>query len=352
MKMSAIYKYLQITISEGIPVCLVGAPGIGKTSVVRQVCAFLAIRLIEIHPIEWETIDFKGFPVVENGVPRFVPYGEMKEILESSERIVLLFDDLGHGKIDVLKAIMQIFRGRLGENLIPSNVYIMGATNDTTDKAGVAGMPEPLKSSMVLVNVEHNATDSLAFAEQNGWEDELIKYLQFNPEEWHKPAPTMKLVKSPCPREWERINSHLVAWHKHFTLGTIEKSDLKDVEFGAYKGCIGEDAAMLFIAQIEAMRLLPLPLDVLESADTIQLPLEPENMSVLYILCTTVAGVFQDETFRTDQMRHQAWKFVERLPEVFQRLTISKLFENDDEFTGMVQANHYRVMMSQNMVTI
>ena len=116
MRMKALFTYISLAIVHNIRICLVGDPGIGKTSVVRQVCRANGYRLIEIHVSEWEAVDLKGFPVIIDGKPRFVPYGSMADMLkESDEKIVVLFDDLGHGEQDVLVNVMQIFRGGLGD---------------------------------------------------------------------------------------------------------------------------------------------------------------------------------------------------------------------------------------------
>lgn len=349
MEMESLFTYLVMAVKSRIPTCLVGDPGIGKTSIWRQVALYLGIKLMEIHPIEWETIDFRGFPVVENGVPRFVPYGEMAEILTSGEEIILLFDDLGHAKIDVLKSVMQIIRGRLGENVIPENVYVGCATNDTTDSAGVQGFPEPLKSSMVLINVEHSAQASDAHAAKENWREDLRMVLHYNPELWHAPAPTMRLEKTPCPREWERVNKHLDMFDDGINSGFISKAQLAGMEFAAYKGCVGKDAAQIVVSQIEAMRILPMPMSVLEHPLTVDIPDASDQLSVLYILCSRVASLFEDDTIKTSDNRMAMWTFVERLPRIFKRMTIQKMANADAAFKVMTQYNRYRSELNQNI---
>ena len=109
MKMSTAFKYLFVALRENVRVCLIGDPGIGKTSIVKAFAKAISARLIEIHVAEWDSVDLKGFPVIIDEVPRFIPYGEMAEILtESDDRIILFFDDLGHGDDYILKQVIQV----------------------------------------------------------------------------------------------------------------------------------------------------------------------------------------------------------------------------------------------------
>jgi hypothetical protein len=335
MKMSLLFKWIVMAYNHGLFFTLVGDPGIGKTTVIRDVAKFLGVMLIEIHPAEWDTIDIKGFP-------QFIPYGEMAEILNSEKQIILLFDDLLHGKPDVLKAIMQVFRGRLGEKIIPSNVFVCGATNDVTDAADVRGMIEPLKSSMILINVNHDPDATLAYAEEKQWRNDLQAFLACNQEWIHKPLPSKQLKKSPCPREWERANNALNALDAEVENDFISKQEKIGMQFDTLKGCVGEDAAKLANGQLEKMALLPKPLEALAAAETIPLPDFNTEQSVLYMLCVAVANLFDKDENKTPNKREKAFKLVERMPQVFQRLLITLLYQRDAAFKTMPQANTYR----------
>lgn len=352
MKMSRLFKYLQMCVKANIIVCLVGSPGIGKTSIWRAIAPVLKRKLLEIHVSGWDGVDVKGFPVVIDGIPRFVPFAELAEMLQTNEELIVLFDDLGHGSDDVLKNVMQLIRGKLGTYEIPENVYICCATNDTTDKAGVRGLIEPLKSSMVLLNVEHNADDSLAYAIANNWDTALINILRFNPDFWNMPEPTMKLIKTPCPREWERVNKKIAMFNKAQESGFIDASERFEMEYHAFKGCVGHNAATLYVSQAKIIRELPNPLTFIENPTFDQMPDANKHQSALYILTEAVCNLFAKPEYQTDMFRHNAWKFVSMLPDVFKRLAIGILYENDATFKTMAQAQDYRVLMAQDMAII
>lgn len=339
-----LFDYLCIMFVARIPVLLVGDPGIGKTSIWKQIADHLSVKLIEVHAIEWDAIDFKGIPVYENGKARFVAYGEFQEILESNEQIILLFDDLGHGKEDVLKSIMQLFRGGIGTRKIGDNIYVCGATNDKTDRAGVKGMIEPLKSSVLIVNVEHDSDASNEYAALNNWEIEHRAFLMFNPEFWHNPEPNTDLRNTPSPRQNERLDLARKALKDSLNAGTISEDKFKRFEYTSARGCCGEEYAKVFCAMIDKIRKLTPPKQIIANPETCALPDFNSEQSALYMCTLSVANLFtENSAYRNTEFLDSAFKFAARLPNVFQRVFCDKI---GDVFP---ESKHHNFMMQRRV---
>ena len=76
MKATKLIKVLAKAIEAGEPVLIKGAPGIGKSDIVKQACKLVGAKLIVAHPVVSDPTDFKGMPAIVDGVATFLPFGE------------------------------------------------------------------------------------------------------------------------------------------------------------------------------------------------------------------------------------------------------------------------------------
>jgi len=192
----------------------------------------------------------------------------------------------------------------------------------------------------------------LKYASEHSWESELCFFLEANAEWWHMPKPTKKLINTPSPRQWSRVNDNLRTFKARVDDGRVTKETLNQIEYSAYKGCVGEDAAKLFVSLVDKMRHLKRPIEYLDGAESVTLPLDPSEYAVLFMLCNTVARAFERSEFQTDMYRHQMWKLVNRVPNIFQRLMIRVMCEADSTFTTMVQHQPFRERDSRNVTMV
>ena len=119
-----------------------GAPGIGKTQIVRAVAAALGATLITMHPSVSDPTDFKGLPFIVDGHAEFLPFGELEKVLNATKLTILFLDDLGQGSTAVQAGVMQL-ADRIKGN---PHVVLWAATNERAHRAGVTGLLEPVKS--------------------------------------------------------------------------------------------------------------------------------------------------------------------------------------------------------------
>lgn len=277
MKPSQLKKLLALTIPSNEPVFITSGPGIGKTSIVKQTAAALGFDVVISHPAVEDATDPKGVPWGnEKGEIDFRPVGQVKKVLAATKPTVWFIDDFGQGAPAVQAGYMQWLLGReVAGHKLPDVVSIVAASNRRTDRAGVSGVLEPVKSrftSIVELLPDLNEWTQWAFA--NGIEPEVVAFLRFRPELLSSFVPTADLTNSPTPRTWANASRIL-------SLGLPE-----DVEAEAVKGAIGEGAATEFLAFRRMYKSLP-------SIDAILLdPANadiPQDMSVL-VAVTTALG--------------------------------------------------------------
>src|SRR5438045_1091601 len=147
MKPSTLKGFLGKAIQQGIRVLIKSAPGAGKSEIVAQVATEENCDLIISHPAISDPTDYKGLPANVNGKAEFLPYGQLRRLIEAKRKTVCLFDDIGQAPNAVQASLMQVVQAReIDGQKISDFVTFIGATNDTTHQAGVSGMIEPLKS--------------------------------------------------------------------------------------------------------------------------------------------------------------------------------------------------------------
>ena len=161
VKPSQLRRVLASTIPAKRPVLITGAPGIGKTDIVRQACAEAKAHLIVMHPVVSDPTDFKGLPWVSDGGATFLPFGELQTLINATELTACFLDDLGRATPAVQAAAMQLILARhINGHAVSPHVVFLAATNRRTDRAGVSGILEPVKSRFTtILELEANLDD-------------------------------------------------------------------------------------------------------------------------------------------------------------------------------------------------
>lgn len=182
MKPSQLKEYLKFAIVNKEPVLLTSSPGVGKTAIIKQVCKELGVKLILSHPTISEPTDYKGLPFAVEGEAEFLPYGDLRKLINAKETTVCLFDDIGQSSAMVQASLMQIlWGGQIGNHEVSEHVTFLGATNRKQDKAGVTGLLEPVKSRFGggIIELEVSVDDWVQWSLENDMPIELISFVRF-----------------------------------------------------------------------------------------------------------------------------------------------------------------------------
>jgi len=275
MKPSELAALLSKTIPAGLPVLITGAPGIGKTDIVRQACAATKRRILVGHPVVSDPTDFKGlpFPSKDQESARFLPFGDLAELINAKEPTVYLLDDIGQAPPSVQAACMQLLLARsINGKHVSDQVCFLAATNRRTDRAGVQGILEPVKSRFAtIVTLEADLNDWCKWATAAKVPIEMIGFLRFRPNLLHDFKPTPDMTNGPCPRTWHNA-------------AKLMKAGI--MEYEAMSGAVGEGAAAEFLGFIKIFRELPNPEKI--EADPESAPV-PTNAATLYAICAALA---------------------------------------------------------------
>jgi hypothetical protein len=303
VKPSQLTQFLATSIQHRAPVLITGAPGIGKSDVVAQAAATVGAELIIEHPVVSDPTDFKGLPFEVDGKAEFLPFGSLSRIISATDPTVFFLDDLGQAPMAVQAACMQLLLARrINGHHVSDMVTFVAATNRRTDRAGVTGLLEPVKSRFAtIVNLDVDMEDWVKWALAHDMPTELIAFIRFRPGLLHDFQPSADLVNSPSPRTVANVGK------------LMQMSLPRELEYEVYAGAAGEGFAAEFCGFLKIFRNLPNPDLILLSPDAAEVPTDP---ATLYALCGALSRKASEQTI------DRLVRYYNRLPAEFSVLAV------------------------------
>jgi hypothetical protein len=271
VKPSQLRAILKRTIPERYPVLISGAPGIGKTDIVESTCQEIGAHCIVMHPVVSDPTDFKGMPFITEKGARFVPFDDLDELIDAKELTAVFLDDLGQASASVQAAAMQLILARkINRHKISDNVVFLAATNRRTDRAGVTGILEPVKSRfLTILELVTNYKEWRAWARTAGIHPIVIAFLGARPQFLSDFQPSADLTNSPCPRTWSSVSK------------TAYLDLPKQLSLPMYVGSVGSTAALEYSAYLNIWQNTVSHDLVLTTPSTAPIPKEVDSLYAL-----------------------------------------------------------------------
>lgn len=275
--------FLSAAVPARLPVLITGAPGIGKTDLVEATANNLGFDLLVSHPVVSDPTDFKGLPFAnsQSTEATFLPFGDLSIAINATRPMVWFFDDLGQAPQSVQSACMQLFLARrINGHKVSDHVTFIGATNRRTDRAGVSGILEPVKSRFAsIVELTPDVDSWCNWAFGASIPATLIAFLRFRPDLLSDFKPTADMSNSPMPRTWSN-------------LAKLETLSLpQQVELAAMSGAVGDGPAAEYLAFRRMFQSLTSIDAILLDPKGCKLPTAPNE---LYAVCTALASKATD----------------------------------------------------------
>lgn len=297
MKASAIVTALRALLAARQPVFIWGGPGIGKSAVVRQLAAGLAILLQDVRAVLLDPVDLRGLPFLgTDGRSKWAT----PDFLPQDGSGILFLDELNAAPAMVQASCYQLVLDRkLGEYTLPKGWAIVAAGNRDSDRGVTTRMPTPLRNRFVHLEFEVDAQEWSEWAIQAGIRPEVIAFLRFRPEVLS--AFDRDANAFPSPRSWE------------FVSRILDSVPSQSVEHELFAGAVGAGAATEFSAFLRMFRELP-------NIDAILLnPLQepvPESAAAQYAVASALARCASDINF------DRVCLYLDRLPTEFRVLCV------------------------------
>lgn len=309
MKASNLIKTLTSLTQQKVPTFLWGAPGVGKSSIVKQIAKAKGVEFIDLRLALMDPTDLKGIPFYDKdshsalwAPPAFLP--------RSGDGILFL-DELNSAAPSVQASAYQLILDRkVGEYELPSGWSIVAAGNREGDRGVTYKMPLPLANRFVHLDMEVNVDDWREWAYKKGIDERIISYISFKNEHLFKFDAKSDAKTFATPRSWEYVDS-------------ILKSALEaDVMLDVISGAVGKEVAVGFLSFIKVMQRLPDIDAILESGEG-----EYSNeVDVLYALSTGVVSKYLKD--RDDKKLDNILSYTLKLKSEFAVMIIQDLQRN------------------------
>ncbi|MGW5264838.1 ATP-binding protein [Microbispora sp. NPDC004025] len=254
------------------PVFLWGAPGIGKSSLVRSFADSLGLDCVTLLGTQLAPEDLIGVPQIVGDRSRFAP----PETIARDEPYCLFLDELNASSPEVQKAFYSlILDRRIGAYELPAGSVVIGAGNRAVDNALARPMPSALVNRMIHVHLRASADDWLSWAAANGIHPWVVDYLVQRPDHlWSAPPKTEEPFSS--PRGWHMLSDALHSYGDRLddeTLGVLAYGTLSAVHASGLR------------AYVKTVRHA-YDLDAVIKGDA-GWPRRPEDRDLLYFLSET-----------------------------------------------------------------
>ena len=319
LKPSQAIQIIEVCINNNLPCFLWGAPGVGKSAIVRQVADKLALAVIDLRAALLDPVDLRGIPSNQNGKTSWL----QPDFLPTEGNGVLFLDELPQATESVQSALLQlVLDRRLGDYTLPDGWNVIAAGNRISDGTFSRKLSKALGSRFAThIEIEVDLKDWCEWAIDNGISPEVIAFARFRPELLHSFDPKAADNSFPCPRVWATVSQFI---------GKLSP----EVELAFLAGALGEGAATEFYSFLRICRDLPSVDEIL--LDPAGTPV-PSTPSVQYALCGAVAR------HTTVNNAPQIFSYMTRIPVEFQAVWLIDTIRQNRDVTKTSQFRDWAI---------
>jgi len=273
-------SYCKKLIENKLPVLLIGSPGIGKSTLFREIAEELNFDFFPLHLVYTDFVDIKGLPLkTGEKSAEFIPIGIMEKLYNAEKPILILLDDLIQAANAIQSLAMPLILDRqINGKKISENVYFAAASNKPSHFAGGSAILEPVKSRFFgIVELIPNITETINFFIEKEFDSRLIAFLQYNPQYITEFEPSKELKPSNNNRVHEFFDKQIKLFNDEQMLDIITLA------------CEGEKFALEFSAFRQRLEKLPVLSEILENGNT------NFDIDIIYFICISLIKKIKED---------------------------------------------------------
>jgi len=235
------------------------SPGMGKSSLVRQIGEENDLEVIDVRLSVLEPTDLSGLPYFKDGKAKFHPYDmfplDTTPIPPGKNGWILFLDEFNSASRAVQAAAYKLILDHaIGQYKLHPKCYVVCAGNKLTDGAITTRLSTAMISRVIHLNMEINFDDWMEnVAIPQEYDERIIAYLSMYPEKLMQFDPEKEDQTFACPRSWEFVN--------RLIKGTV----VKNTDICLLAGTINEDLASEFVQFTKVFKKLLTITDIIKA---------------------------------------------------------------------------------------
>jgi hypothetical protein len=275
-------------VDRKVPMFVWGPPGIGKSSIVKQIAKEKELEYIDLRLSLLDPTDLRGIPFFDakNDKAVWAPASFLPTDENSSG--ILFLDELNTAAPMVQASAYQLILDRkVGEYTLPDGWAIVAAGNRESDRGVVFRMAAPLANRFIHLDMESNVEDWKAWAITSGLKNSIIAFISYRPDALFTFGANAEAKAFATPRTWEYVNE------------ILESEPEDDLLLAMLSGAIGEELAASFLGFLLVEKSLP-DIEAILAGESKEVP---EETSALHILSTALTMRIDEDT-RSQELNH------------------------------------------------
>lgn len=227
-----------------------GPPGVGKSSIVKEIAKDNGWQIIDLRLSLLNPVDLRGLPTInhEKGEAKWLAPGFLPKE-DTKETGILFLDEINLAPLSVQAAAYQLILDKqVGDYRFPKHWKMVAAGNRETDKANVFKISAPLANRFVHLTIRPEFYQWKAWAEKSSIHPNVIHFLTLRtPAIFDPPSDQEKAF--PSPRSWEFVSKMLDVFDYN------EEDDVPEELALAVYGCIGEGTGRELVEHLNTNKL-------------------------------------------------------------------------------------------------
>lgn len=203
-----------------LPFYLEGAPGIGKTQIVKQIASKMNLGFVSFSLVHHTRNSLLGLPVIkelENG-EKYTNY-TMSEIIASvNEEIekgyregILLLDEFPCMSETIMPAMLAFLQTRnIGNHALERGWIIVLCGNPVYYNHSSKSFDAAIADRIRKIEINYDIKDFFQYANENQLSDCIIRYLELHPDDLYRYQKSKNNVEIVTCRSWDNLSHALM----------------------------------------------------------------------------------------------------------------------------------------------